>query len=64
MLKLLSANRIRLKKSKLFWGGLFVTIGYSMFLLLMNYMEKASYIGNSIMQINWYLLSPFDLRYL
>ena len=61
MLKLLSANRIRLKKSKLFWGGLFVTIGYSMFLLLMNYIKKASYIGNSIMQINWYLLSPFSV---
>ena len=61
MLKLLSANRIRIKKSKLFWIGLFVTIGYSVFLLIMNYIEKVSYIGNSIVQINWYLLSPFSV---
>ena len=40
MLKLLSANRIRLQKSKFFWIGLFVTIGYSVFLLVMNYIEK------------------------
>lgn len=61
MLKLLSANRIRLKKSKLFWIGLFVTTGYCVFLLIMNYMEKVSYIGNSIVQINWYLLAPFSI---
>ena len=61
MLKLLSANKIRLKKSKLFWIGLFVTIGYSVFLLIMNYVEKVSYIGNSIVQMDWYLLSPFSV---
>lgn len=61
MLKLLSANKIRLKKSKLFWIGLFVTIGYSVFLLIMNYIEKVSYIGNSIVQMDWYLLSPFSV---
>lgn len=61
MLKLLSANKIRLKTSRLFWIGLFVTIGYSVFLLIMNYIEKVSYIGSSIMQINWYLLAPFSI---
>lgn len=61
MLKLLSANGIRLKKSKSFWLGLCVTVGYCAFLLIMNYMEKVSYIGNSIVQINWYLLSPFSV---
>ena len=61
MLKLLSANRIRLQKSKFFWIGLFATIGYSVFLLLMNYIEKISYIGNSIVQINYYLLSPLSI---
>lgn len=61
MLKLLSANRIRLQKSKFFWIGLFVTIGYSVFLLVMNYIEKVSYIGNSIVQMNYYLLSPLSI---
>ena len=61
MLKLLSANRIRLQKSKFFWIGLLVTIGYSVFLLIMNYIEKASYVGNSIVQINYYLLSPLSI---
>lgn len=61
MLKLLSANKIRLKKSKFFWIGLFVTIGYSVFLLIMNYIEKISYIRNSIVLMNWYLLSPFSV---
>lgn len=61
MFELLSANGIRLKKSKSFWIGLCVTVGYCIFLLIMNYMEKVSYIGNSIVQINWYLLSPFSI---
>lgn len=61
MFELLSANGIRLKKSKSFWIGLCVTVGYCTFLLIMNYMEKVSYIGNSIVQINWYLLSPFSI---
>ena len=61
MLKLLSANRIRLQKSKFLWIGLFVTIGYSVFLLIMNYIEKVSYIGNSIVQINYYLLAPLSI---
>lgn len=61
MFELLSANGIRLKKSKSFWIGLCVTVGYCTFLLIMNYMEKVSYIGNSIIQINWYLLSPFSI---
>lgn len=61
MLKLLSANKIRLKKNKLFWIGLLVTVGYCLFLLIMNYIEKVSYIGNSIVQLNYYLLSPFSV---
>lgn len=61
MLKLLSANRMRLQKSKFFWIGLFVTIGYCVFLLVMNYIEKVSYIGDSIVQINYYLLSPLSI---
>lgn len=61
MLNLLSANRIRLTKSKLFWIGLCTTVGYSIFLLVMNYWEKVSFIGHSIVQINWYLLSPFPI---
>lgn len=61
MLKLLSANKIRIKKSKLFWTGLFLITGYSVFLLIMNYIEMASYIGNSIVPLNWFLLSPFSV---
>lgn len=61
MLKLLSANRIRLKRSKFFWISLFATVGYSIFLLMMNYIEKVSYIGNSIIQIDYYLLSPLSI---
>lgn len=61
MLKLVSANRIRLQNSKLFWMGLLVVIGYSVFLLCMNYMEKVSHIGNSIVQIDYYLLSPLAI---
>lgn len=61
MLRLLSANKIRLKKSRMFWIGLLVTVGYCLFLLIMNYIEKVSYIGNSIVQLNYYLLSPFSV---
>lgn len=61
MIKLLSANKIRLIKNKLFWIGLLVTVGYCLFLLIMNYIEKVSYIGNSIVQLNYYLLSPFSV---
>lgn len=61
MIRLLSANQIRLRKSKLFWIGMFATIGYCVFLLIVNYIEKVSYIGNSIVQLNWYLLSPFSV---
>ena len=28
MIKLLLANKMRLKKNKLFWSGLFITVGY------------------------------------
>lgn len=61
MIRLLSANKIRLKKNRLFWVGLLITVGYCLFLLIMNYIEKVSYIGNSIVQLNYYLLSPFSV---
>lgn len=61
MLKLLSANRIRLQKSRFFWLSLFITAGYCVFLLTMNYIEKVSYIGDSIVQIDYYLLSPLSM---
>lgn len=61
MSKLLSANFMRVSKSRLFRAGLIVTVGYCLFLLLINYFEKAAHIGNSIVQAEWYLLSPFSV---
>lgn len=61
MFKLLLANKIRLKKSKLFWSGVFITVGYCLLLLMLNYIEMISHVGNSIMLVDWYLLAPFSV---
>ena len=60
MIKLLIANKMRLKKNKLFWSGLFITVGYCLLLLLLNYIEMISHTGNSIIMVDWYLLAPFS----
>ena len=52
MFKLLLANKIRLKKSKLFWSGVFITVGYCLLLLMLNYIEMISHVGNSIMLVD------------
>ena len=57
--KLLYANKLRLKRGKLLWIGLGVSLGYNILLLVMNYIELVNHIGNSIVAINWYLLSSF-----
>lgn len=59
MIKLLLANKMRLK-NKLFWSGLFITVGYCLLLLLLNYIEMISHTGNSIIMVDWYLLAPFS----
>ncbi len=61
MRNLLRANFQRLMKSRIFWIGLFATIGYVLFLLLMNYIEFRSHVSDSIMSVNWYILSPFSI---
>ena len=58
--KLLYANKLRLKRGKLLWIGLGVSLGYNILLLVMNYIELVNHIGNSIVAINWYLLSSFS----
>lgn len=61
MIKLLSANKNRLAKGRMFWIGLCAAVGYCLLLLVVNYLEKISHIGNSIVQLNYYLLSPFSV---
>ena len=59
IVKLLYANKLRLKKGKLIWYGLGISLGYNIVLLAANYIELVKNIGNSIVAINWYLLSSF-----
>ena len=40
--KLLYANKLRLKRGKLLWIGLGVSLGYNILLLVMNYIELVS----------------------
>ena len=39
MRKLIFANMTRLRKNKLFWTGIVISMAYSAFLLIMNYLE-------------------------
>lgn len=61
MFRLLSANRIRVKNSRLFFVGMAAVAGYCVFLVLMNYLETMTFLGDSVMPINWFLLAPFSV---
>lgn len=61
MRNLIWANFQRLRKSRIFWIGLFSAIGYVLFLLFMNYIEFRLHTDVSIIPVNWYLLSPFSI---
>lgn len=60
MRNLVFSNITRLKKSKLFWAGIILSMGYSLFLLIMNFYERLSESLTAIENLNWYFLSPFS----
>lgn len=58
MRNLILVNLMRLKKSRVFCGGVIISMLYSAFLLVMNYREMAVSPETAITHLNWYFLSP------
>lgn len=61
MRKLIFANMTRLRKNKLFWAGIVISMAYSVFLLIMNYLEMLISPEAEIMPLNWYFLSAVSV---
>lgn len=61
MRNLIFANTTRLKKSKLFWSGIFISALYTVFLLIMNYIEMTSLSEVTTVSLNWFFFSAISV---
>ena len=61
MRNLIFANFTRLKKSKLFWTGIIVSALYTVFLLVMNYLEMAASAEITTVSLNWFFFSAISV---
>ena len=61
MRNLIFANITCLRKNKLFWAGIVLSMIYSAFLLVINYLEMTNSSETAIMQLNWYFLSALSV---
>lgn len=61
MRNLLFANTTRLKKSKLFWSATLISVLYTVFLLIMNYIEMTSSSEITTVSLNWFFFSAVSV---
>ena len=60
MRNLIFANFTRLKKSKLFRAGIIVSSLYTVFLLIMNYLEMTASVEITTVSLNWFFFSAIS----
>lgn len=61
MRNLIFANFTRLKKSKLFRAGIIVSSLYTVFLLIMNYLEMTASVEITTVSLNWFFFSAISV---
>ena len=61
MRNLIFANFARLKKSKLFRTGIIVSALYTVFLLVMNYLEMVASAEITTVSLNWFFFSAISV---
>ena len=61
MRNLIFANITRLKKSKLFWTGVILSALYTVFLLIMNYLEMTGSAEITEVSLNWFFFSAISV---
>ena len=61
MRNLIFANFTRLKKSKLFRAGIIVSSLYTVFLLIMNYLEMTASVEITTVSLNWFFFSVISV---